>query len=161
MAMRPQGSPAELERRRRRAVRLLQAGNSLSAVARMIGAAVSAVWQWRETWRRRGEQGLAAKPAPGRPPKLTPRQRQRLPKILAVGAQRYGYPNDLWTSRRIAAVIKRELKIDYHPAHVTRILAQLDWSCQKPERRAVERNEAAIAHWKRYRWVEIKKKPGA
>ena len=71
------------------------------------------------------------------------------------------YPNDLWTSRRIAAVIKRELKIDYHPAHVTRILAQLDWSCQKPERRAVERNEAAIAHWKRYRWVEIKKKPGA
>jgi transposase len=157
--MRPQGSPAELERRRRRAVRLLQAGNSLSAVARMIGAAVSAVWQWRETWRRKGEQGLSAKPAPGRPPKLTPRQRQRLPKILAVGAQRYGYPNDLWTTRRIAAVIKRELRIDYHPAHVSRILAELGWSYQKPERRAVERNEGAIAHWKRYRWVEIKKKP--
>jgi transposase len=47
----------------------------------------------------------------------------------------------------------------YHPAHVSRILAELGWSYQKPERRAVERNEGAIAHWKRYRWVEIKKKP--
>jgi transposase len=142
-------------------VGLLEAGNSLSAVARMVGAAVSAVWQWRETWRRSGEEGLAAKPAPGRPPRLTLRQRQRLPKILGVGAQRYGYANDLWTTRRIAAVIKRELRIDYHPAHVSRILAELGWSYQKPERRALERNEADIAHWKRYRWVEIKKKPGA
>lgn len=156
--MRPQGSPGELERRRRRAVRLLESGQSLSAVARMIGAAVSAVWQWRETFRRKGTEGLAAKPAPGRPPKLTPRQRQRLPKILAVGAQRYGYANDLWTTRRIAAVIQRELGVDYHPAQVSRILRDLGWSYQKPERRAVERNEGAIDHWKRSRWVEIKKK---
>ena len=157
--MRPHGTPAELEARRRRAVRLLQDGNSLSAVARMVGAAVSAVWQWRETVRRKGDRGLAARPAPGRPRKLTSRQRQRLPKLLAVGAQAYGYRNDLWTTRRIAAVIKRELSVKYHPAHVSRILADLGWSCQKPERRALERNEATIEHWKRHRWVEIKKKP--
>jgi transposase len=157
--MRPRGTPAELEARRRRAVRLLQAGNSLSAVARMVDAAVSAVWQWRETVRRRGEKGLAARPAPGRPRKLTSRQRQRLPKLLAVGAQAYGYRHDLWTTRRIAAVIERKLGVEYHPAHVSRILADLGWSCQKPERRALERNEAAITHWKRHGWVEIKKKP--
>jgi transposase len=159
--MRPVGSAAELERRRRRAVRLVQAGHSLSAVAGMVGAAVSAVWQWRETWRRGGEPGLAAKPTPGRPPKLTLRQRRRLPKLLALGARRYGYPNDLWTTRRIAAVIERQFRVGYHPAQVSRMLAQLGWSYQKPERRALERNEAAIAYWKRYRWVEIKKKPGA
>ena len=105
--MRPVGSAVELERRRR-AVRLLQGGHSLSTVARMVGAAVSAVWQWRETWRRRGEAGLQPRPTPGRPPKLTPRQRQRLPRLLALGARRYGYPNDLWTTRRIAALIERE-----------------------------------------------------
>ena len=159
--MRPVGSAAELERRRRRAVRLVQAGHSLSAVARMVDAAVSAVWQWRETWRRRGAPGLAAKPTPGRPPKLTARQRQRLPRLLAVGARRYGYPNDLWTTRRIAALIKREFKVSYHPAQVSRILGQLGFSYQKPERRALQRNETAIAHWKRYRWVALKKKPGA
>lgn len=159
--MRPHGSPAELERRRRRAIELLGSGHTLSAVARRIGAAVSAVWQWRETFRRKGAQGLAAKPASGRPRKLTARQRQRLPKLLARGARAYGYSNDLWTTRRVASVIERELGVDYHPAHVSRILADLDWSCQKPERRALERNEAAIAHWKRYRWVAIKKKSSA
>jgi transposase len=157
--MRPHGSPVELEGRRRRAVRLLRAGNTLSGVARMVGAAVSAVWQWRETFRRKGDKGLAARPAPGRPRKLTPRQRGRLPKLLAVGARAYGYRNDLWTTRRIGAVIQREFGVEYHPAHVSRILADLGWSCQNPERRALERNEAAIEHWKRHRWVEIKKKP--
>lgn len=150
-----------MERRRRRAVELLRSGHSLSAVARKVGAAVSAVWQWRETFRRKGSQGLAAKPAPGRPRKLTVRQRQRLPKLLTSGARAYGYSNDLWTTRRIAHVIECALGVDYHPAHVSRILADLGWSCQKPERRAMERNEAAIAHWKRYRWVEIKKKSSA
>src|SRR5712692_11378800 len=66
----------------------------------------------------------------------------------------YGYRNDLWTTRRIGAVIQREFGVEYHPAHVSRILADLGWSCQKPERRALERNEAAIEHWKRHRWVE-------
>jgi len=159
--MRPHGSPVELERRRRRAVELLQSGQTLSAVARQVGAAVSAVWQWRETVRRKGARGLAAKPAPGRPRRLTVRQRQRLPKLLARGARRHGYANDLWTTRRIARVIAREFGVDYHSAHVSRILADLGWSCQKPERRARERNEAAIAHWKRYRWAAIKKKPSA
>jgi len=159
--MRPVGSAAELERRRRRAVGLLEAGHSLSVVARMVGAAVSAVWQWRETFRRRGAPGLTARPTPGRPPRLTARQRERLPKLLAAGARRYGYPNDLWTTKRIAALIEREFGVSYHPAQVSRILAQLGWSYQKPERRALERNEKAVAHWKRYRWVEIKKKPGA
>jgi transposase len=156
--MRPQGSPAELERRRLRAVQLLEGGQSLAVVAWMVGAAVSAVWQWRETFRRAGAAGLAAKPAPGRPPKLSPPQRQRLPTILVMGARHYGYPNDLWTTRRIAAVIQQELQVDYHPAQVSRILRDLGWSCQKPERRALERNQGVIDHWKRYRWAAIKKK---
>lgn len=150
-----------MERRRRRAVELLGSGQTLSAVARMVGAAVSAVWHWRDAFRRKGAPGLAAKPAPGRPRKLTARQRQRLPKLLAIGARAYGYSNELWTTRRIAAVIEREFGVHYHPAHVSRILADVGLSCQKPERRALERNEAAIAHWKRYRWVAIKKKLNA
>ena len=81
--------------------------------------------------------------------------------MLARGARAHGYPNDLWTTKRVAAVIAREFDVEYHPAHVSRLLAACGWSCQKPERRAVERDEAAIAHWTRYRWTAIKKKPGA
>lgn len=157
--MRPVGTAVELERRRRRAVRLLDAGHGLTVVARMVGAAKSAVWQWRETFRRKGPAGLAPKPTPGRPSKLTARQRAQLVRVLARGARAHGYANDLWTTARVAAVITRTFGVTYHPAHVGRLLATCGWSCQKPERRALERDEQAIAHWKRYRWRAIKKKP--
>lgn len=147
-----------MERRRRRAVSLLSEGRSLSAVARMVGAAVSAVWNWRQAVRRRGLKGLNPKPVPGRPRKLTLQQRRRLPRILVRGARAHGYRTDLWTLPRVADIIAREFGVRYHPAHVSRMLVEAGWSCQKPERRAVERDEAAIAHWKRYGWVAIKKK---
>ena len=110
--------------------------------------------------RRRGPAGLKAKLVPGRPRKLTAAQRRRLPLLLLRGARAYGYHTDLWTCARVGAVIAREFGVQYHPAHVSRVLAQCDWSCQKPERRALERDEAAIEHWKRYKWRAIKKKPG-
>lgn len=157
--MRPQGTAVELERRRRRAMVLVRAGHSLATVARMVGAAVSAVWTWRETVRRRGLNGLTAKPVPGRPRKLTAQQRKRVPRLLLRGARAHGYRTDLWTLPRVAEVISREFGVRYHPAHVSRLLVEAGWSCQKPERRAVERDEAAIEHWKRYKWVAIKKKP--
>lgn len=65
-------------------------------------------------------------------------------------------PNEIASSGRIAALIEREFRVGYHPAQVSRILAQLGLSYQKPERRALQRNEAAVAHWERYRWSDIK-----
>jgi len=69
----------------------------------------------------------------------------------------YGYPNELWTLKRIARVILREFGVRYHPNHVWRVLRQLRWSCQVPERRPVQRDEEEIERWKRYKWPHIKK----
>ena len=140
---------------------LLQEGTSVTEVARRLGCSHSSVILWREAVRRRGLTALQARPASGRPPKLTARQRAKVPRLLLRGAVAWGFETELWTTRRIATVIERELGVRFHRAHVGRLLSDLGWSCQKPERRAVERDEAAIARWKRYRWVEIKKKPGA
>ncbi len=155
--MRPQGTPEELERRRRRGVELLKAGASVTEVARRLGCSHSSVILWREAVRRRGPTALAAKPAPGRPPKLTASQRRQVPRLLLRGTTAWGFETDLWTTRRIATVIHRAFGVRLHRAHVGRLLAGLGWSCQKPERRAVERDEAAVARWKRYRWVAVKK----
>ena len=155
--MRPHGSPGELERRRRRAIDLLKAGASITDVARRLGCSHSSVILWRDAVRRRGLTALQAKPAPGRPPKLTARQRAKLPRLLLRGASAWGFETDLWTTRRIAMVIHREFGVSLHRAHVGRVLTALNWSCQKPERRALERDEAAITRWKRYRWTTVKK----
>ena len=45
--MRPPGTPDQLQKRRRRAVQLLQAGRPVSAVARQVQASGSSVWRSR------------------------------------------------------------------------------------------------------------------
>ena len=157
--MRPHGTPQELERRRRRAVDLLEQGATVGEVAQRIGCSHSSVIYWRDTVRRHGAPGLKAKPASGRPPKLGISMRNKLPELLLRGALAHGYHTDLWTTRRISEVIRREFHVRYDRSHIGRLLFSQGWSCQKPERRALERDENAIKHWKRYRWSAIKKKP--
>jgi len=159
--MRPPGTQSALEARRRRAIGLLNAGHRVNEVARRVGSAHSSVVRWRQAVERKGPEGLAPKRVPGCPPKLTKRQKQRIPRLLLRGALAWGFSTDLWTTARIATVIQREFGVSYHPTQVGRILAGLNWSCQKPERRALERNERAIAHWKTHVWPRIKKKPVA
>lgn len=155
--MRPQGTPLQLEKRRVEALRLLRAGQNLSEVARWLGASKSSVFRWYRTYRRHGRQGLRPKPIPGRPPKLNARQQARLARWLLRGPLACGYRTDLWTLKRIAQLIEERWRVRYHPNHVWRLLVSMGWSCQKPETRARERDEAAIAHWKRYQWPHIKK----
>jgi transposase len=115
--MRPHGSQAALEARRRRAVALLVRGHGVSDVARRIGCAHSSVVRWRAAVAAHGAAGLAAKPVPGCPPKLTARQKQRIPKLLLRGALAWGFRTDLWTTPRIAEVIRRDVSrpLPSHP----------------------------------------------
>jgi len=102
-------------------------------------------------------QAFPAKPVPGRPRKLQKSECRRLVDLLLKGPMAYGYPNELWTLKRIARVIFREFGVRYHPNHVWRVLRELRWSCQVPQRRPVQRDEQAVEHWKRYQWPHIKK----
>ena len=155
--MRPLGSPQLLEKRRRKAMELLDSGMGLRQVARKLGCHGSAVMRWRNVRDRQGDQGLCARPAPGRPPKLTDAQKRRLVRILLRGAIANGYHTELWTTARIAEVIDRTFGVRYHRDHIGRLMTTLGWSCQKPRKRALERDDAAIEHWKRHEWPRIKK----
>jgi transposase len=157
--MRPQGSPQSLEERRRRVVALLKQKLSLHEIARRMGCHASSVLRWRNALRTGGLAALKAKPAPGRPARLTAQQKARLVGLLREGAMAHGYRTELWTTQRIAAVIDRHLGVRYHRNHVGKLLHQLGWSHQTPERRALERDEAAIAAWKRSGWPRVKKTP--
>ena len=157
--MRPRGSPQVLEQRRRNVINFLRQKLSLHEIARRVGCNASSVLRWREAWRAKGADGLKAKPASGRPPRLTESQRSRLVRLLTQGAMAHGYRTELWTTQRIADLIERRLRITYHHNHVGKLLHRLGWSHQKPELRALERNEAAIEDWKRQVWPRVKKTP--
>lgn len=157
--MRPPLTVWQLERRRRLAVQLLKGGKTKAAVARAVSASPSSVALWWKAYRRKGAAGLASRPSPGRPPRLSRGELRRLEQLLLKGPLAMGFRSDIWTLPRIARVIGEHFDVHYHPGHVWRILREsLGWSVQKPERRARERDEEAIERWRRNRWPHIKKR---
>jgi len=157
--MRPKGSAEELERRRRQAIVLVGRGMRPADVARAVGTSRASVTRWRQAYEAAGAQGLKARVHPGGKSRLTARQRKRLIRLLVQGPRRHGYGTELWTLARVAEVIARRFGVAYHPSAVWHILRGMGWSCQKPERRARERDERAIRRWRRRDWPRIKKTP--
>lgn len=156
--MRPLGTAEELERRRRRAAALVDEGRGVREVARMVGASAGSVTRWRQALEKRGDAALRAKPHPGRSPKLSAKQRQKLARLLMRGPCKHGYSTELWTLKRVAELIERHFGVMYESSSVWHVLNRMGWSCQKPERRARERNEDAIAQWRSKDWPRIKKR---
>lgn len=159
--MRPSGSPEELERRRTRAIDLLSTGHAPVEVAHMVGVDRRSVRRWNAAYRKKGASALKARPAPGRPSVLDLKAKRQVERILIKGATAAGFPTDLWTCPRVAQVIKRRFGVAYHVDHVGRLLHGLGWSPQKPERRAVERDEDEIRRWVKEEWPRVKKTPHA
>src|SRR6266498_3829350 len=152
--MRPIGSATELERRRRRAVESVEAGESPTLVARILGVAPSSLHRWRRL--SRWPNGLAAKPALGPKRRLSDHQLVALEDLLNQGAVAHGWPNHLWTSKRVAVLIHRHFGIRYHPDHVRRLLNnRLRWTSQKPQQRARERNLKEVERWIADDWPRI------
>jgi transposase len=138
-------------------VALLKEGYSQRAVAKMVGASQGSVSRWLKLTQS-GEAGLELKPHPGRARFLSEEQEHELGRLLLEGAIAHGWPNNLWTSRRVKQLIEKKFGVDYHADHVRKILVQrLGWTSQKPETRARERNEEEIERWRKEEFPRLKK----
>jgi transposase len=125
---------------------LVNEGESPEDVARFLGCGRSSVYTWVKR-AREGPSALAAKPHPGRTPRLGEADRKRLEALLLEGAVAHGWRTELWTAARVADLIERHFGIAFHPEHARKVLKRkLGWTSQKPQKRARERDEAAIEH---------------
>ena len=150
-----------MERRRMRAAGMYEKGKTQSEVARALGVSRQSASRWYHVWREEGREGLKAAGRAGRTPRITPSELAEVEERLLAGPGAHGYRSELWTLPRIAAVIEEVTGVRYHPGHVWRIVRSLGWSCQKPAKRAAERDEAAIAQWVKETWPRVKKTPAA
>ncbi len=142
-----------------RALELDEQGWSGQKIAEALGVTPGAVSQWRKRAREGGREALRTQPPPGPTPRLTEDQRRALPERLAKGAEAYGFVGNVWTTKRVAVVIRREYGVSYHPAHISRLLRAIGWSLQRPIKRARQRNDAAIATWQDERRAAPQVKP--
>jgi transposase len=136
---------------------LKERGWKQTEIADALGVTEGAVSQWMKRAREEGVEGLRHKPPPGATPRLSKDERAKLPELLAQGAEAHGFRGEVWTCERVAIVIRKEFGVSYHPAHVSRLLKALRQSLQKPQRRAEQRDEEAIEHWKEKKWPSLKK----
>lgn len=152
--------PRMLEQKRKDAIALLEKTNlSKSEVAKTLGVSYTSVKKW---WRAyvsggRSLDALDAKKHTGRPALMSRNQKRRLASLMLKGAEHHGFETDIWTTERVARLIKEKFKIEYHPDHVRRILGSMSLSWQKVESTARERDEGKVRDWVQHTLPDIKK----
>jgi transposase len=154
---RPRRDFGGMEQRRQRAARLFARGVTQADVARELAVSRQSVSRWHADWQRGGSKALKAAGRAGRLPRLSQVQLGRIDRALRQGPRAHGFGADLWTLERVATVIEAETGVAYHPGHVWKLLRRLGWSRQRPARRAVERDDEAIARWVATDWPRIKR----
>ena len=152
----------QLKRRKQAAIRQVRAGKTCRSVARSVGVSKSTISRWSRAAAGHGHAGhakssLDVKRA-GRPRKLNETQIERLKKELLKGACHHGYDSDHWTLKRITGLIAKRFGVNYEASAVWHVMKRIGWSSQKPQLRAVQRDEAQIAHWQRYVFPQLKKR---
>ena len=147
------------ERVRLQAGALFAAGRSQAEVARELGVARQNASRWHVRWRAGGQEALRSAGPTGHAPRLSDQQLHDLTQALREGARAHGFDSDHWTLARITTVIEQQTGVAYHPGHVWKLLRRrLGWRLQRPARRAVERDEQAIARWVETDWPRIRQK---
>ena len=155
LGMRPLGTNEQLAVRREHGLCLLRQGKSAREIAEQIGVTERSVRRWQQEAKTPNRKPHQRRP--GRPCRLAASQIRQLARNLRRGAYAHGYADDYWTLDRVARLIWDLFGIRYHPSGVWHVLQRLGWSSQKPQRRAIQRDDEAIAHWQRYEWPQIKK----
>lgn len=146
----------EATRKRMRAGRLMLAGKTPAEAARAVGVARQTAYTWKA---RLDEGGIDAlrEMAVGRPAQLDAAQLEGLRTALLQGAMAHGFGTALWTLKRVAALIERLFGVRFSEVHVWRVLGAMGFSSQKPQQRAIERDEDAVRAFKRKTWPALKK----
>ena len=132
---------------------LFAAGHSQAEVVRQLGVARQNVSRWHALWRVGGLQALRSAGPTGHARRLSDQQLHRIDQALREGALAHGFDTDHWTLARVRTVIEQLTGVAYHPGHVWKLLRhRLHYRLQRPARRAVQRDEQAIARWVAEDW---------
>jgi len=132
-------------------------GQSLTEIAEALNVSHEAARVWFHKWRQGGAEAVLAQQPRGPKSRLSPEQLEQLQDALLLGPVHWGYKTQVWTLERIADLIVNVFGVRYHPSHVFKLLRGMGWSCQRPTRRAKERDEASIEQWRDGDWPRIKK----
>jgi transposase len=146
-----------LETLRIRAVEQIERGARVEEVAETLGLARSTVFGWVAKYREGGRNALAARPVPGRPPKLSGAQLAKIyDLIVGRDPRQLSFEFALWTRGMVRELIRREFGVGLSEVSVGRLLRKLGLSPQRPLWRAYQQDPEAVERWKREQFPAIR-----
>ncbi|MFF3271747.1 winged helix-turn-helix domain-containing protein [Streptomyces chrestomyceticus] len=123
---------------------MFAAGHDNVMVAKQMRVSVRSVQRWRRAWLDGGQQALSSIGSAARPT-LSENLVAVLEQELARGPVAHGWPNQIWTLERIKTLIGRRFHKTMTLSAIAQMLHRHGFSHQLPARRAVERDEDAVA----------------
>lgn len=141
------------------AVLLNSQENTSTEISNILHASRSKVSEWLKNYEQHGYEALLEGQRSGRNSELSQEQLIELGDIIDSGPIAYGFTSAIWSSIMIRDIIQSEFSIEYHPAHVRKLLHKMNFSVQKPKRVLARASEEQKNKWRRYIYPNIKKKP--
>lgn len=152
------GRRGRQEQRRLLAAEMFEAGMTRAQVSRETGVSWRSVHDWYMAWREGGNQAMKSGGKPGPKPKFSDEEVAQVAAELKRGAMAHGYTAELWTLPRVRRLVVEMFDRALSTSETWRLLRRIGWSTQKPVRRARERDEEKISHWKQVEWPRIQAK---
>jgi transposase len=149
-------SQERMEARRLRSVPYFKKQWSERRIAEKLGVSGPTVHEWKERWEKNGRAGLRAGHY-GRASRLSPKQERQVQRNILNGAAAHGFQGDFWTLKRLTIAVQRWTGTTYEDRSIWHAMHRLGFSCQRPVRKAVERDEGAIRTWMLETWPKVKK----
>ena len=119
--------------KRRNVVAAVQRGEAVTVVARVFHLPLRTLFLWLARYRQGGWHALEEGKRSGRPPKLSAERIQWLYQAITLGDPRqHQFEFCLWTLQIIRQLLRREFGIELSKSAVSRLLAQLGLSPQRP-----------------------------
>ncbi len=110
--------------------------------------------RWRRAWAEGGTRALASK-GPASLPLPSDELFAVLERELGKCPLAHGWADQAWTLVRIKTLIGRRFHRSYTIQGVAALLKRHGWTCRLPARRALERDETAVAGWVKETWPHV------
>ena len=132
-------------------------GLKYSFIKKITGISEETIRLWLTQYIEKGVKSFKTNKSPGRPAKLTKKQKSQLKKAIIKGPTALGYLSACWRSPMIQDYIKQTFGIFYSVKYISELLKNLGLSFQKAKFVSDHLDEEKRKTWLRETWSEIVK----
>jgi transposase len=130
-------------------------GQSVAQVAGVLRVHEKTVVNWVCAFCCYGLDGVPHKKSTGRPPKLTPRQKEALATLIEEGPVKAGFSGACWRSPMIQQLIYDRFGVLYNVFYIAQLLKNLGFSFQKAAFVSDHLDEQKRAEWRTKTWPKL------